>query len=704
MSSQRQLRIAEIEVNAAPTDEHIVGIFRYESEPQKGKRGSVIVLIAEIASTLYVYEQLLDVINDAIERLRPLISAVDTDPMARFEKLVQGLNQTVATFVSQEPSPIAWNRVNLFLLEVQEEHVCLTGLGRLSNLFLQRQPDGTTRVFDLFGSLEQPAEVNPEKIFSGLIFGELKTGDALFAGTQNFERLRQELEIVPRLKSLPPVTAALDIQQSLEVLRIPDDFGAVILAQVELTEPVAQLARPTLTEVPKEKSTSSVERMYAEEKTAEAMLQPTMTPLPELKKRGQAALREHVSTLGEILKGLPTRLKSFFTRPDNGQDPITLAGLRTMNAGHGSFLTRKHKLAIIGGVSILALCIGGTLWYRYAQRKNAEQLAWNNAYDQAMEQKSRAEASLVYGDDEGAQRLVQQADGILRSLDSSNEKRAVSRKLLETALASVHAKLRKEQRIDQPRSLVTLPAEAGDATLSLLGSAEGKVYTFDAKNKQFIITEAATNVVKRVDWTDGSVPVAIMTDKTGALILTQEKKAFRLDPLKATVTTVAYDGAQNQSIANATVYAKRVYLLDPTGNMIWRHNLGTSIGPGTAYLKQTSTSLLGATSLAIDSNVYVGFSNGQIVRYLSGAQETWAPTPIDPPLTNVASLWTASESDRLVIADQVSKRVVILRKDGKLVSQITSSAFQGPSAVTVDVALKQIFVTDGGSVYAFDLP
>ncbi len=704
MSSQRQLRIAEIEVNAAPTDERIVGIFRYESEPQKGKRGSVIVLIAEIASTLYVYEQLLDVINDAIERLRPLISAVDTDPMARFEKLVQGLNQTVATFVSQEPSPIAWNRVNLFLLEVQEEHVCLTGLGRLSNLFLQRQPDGTTRVFDLFGSLEQPAEVNQEKIFSGLIFGELKTGDALFAGTQNFERLRQELEIVPRLKSLPPVTAALDIQQSLEILRIPDDFGAVILAQVELTEPIAQLTRPTPVESPKEKSTTSVERMYAEEKTAEAMLQPAMTPLPELKKRSQAALREQVSTLGEIIKGLPARLKNVSARRDDGQDPITLAGLRTMNAGHGSFLTRKHKLAIIAGVSVLVLCIGGTAWYRYAQRKNAEQLAWNIAYDQAMEQKSRAEASLVYGDDEGAQRLIQQADGILRSLDSSNEKRAESRKLLETALTSVHAKLRKEQRVDQPRSLVTLPAEAGDATLSLLGSADGKVYTFDAKNKQFIITEAVTNVVKRVDWTDTSTPVVIMADKTGALILTQDKKAFRLDPLKNTLTTITYDSAQNQSIVNATVYAKRVYLLDPTGNMIWRHNLGTSIGPGTTYLKQTSTSLQGATSLSIDSNVYVGFSNGQIVRYLSGAQETWAPTPIDPPLTNVASLWTAPESDRLVIADQEGKRVVILRKDGKLVSQITSNAFKGPNAVTVDVALKQIFVTDGGSVYAFDLP
>lgn len=702
MSSSRQLRVAEIEVNAAPTDERIVGIFRYESE-QKGKRGPLILLVAEIASTLYVYEQLLDVINDGIERLRPLISAVDTDPMARFEKLVQGLNEAVAHFLAEEPSPIAWNRVNLFLMEVQDEHLCLTGLGHLCNLFLQRQPDGTTRAFDLFGSLEQPAEVNPEKIFSGLIFGELKAGDALFAGTQNFERLRQELAIVPRLKSLPPVTAALDIQQALEAQHIPDDFGAVIVAQVDLPEQAPEPTHRQDEEPVKEKSTLSVERMYAEEKTAEAMLQPTMTPLPHLKKRSQAALRDHLETMGGALQGLPARVKDLFSRKESVHNPITLAGLRTMNAGHGSFLTSKHKLAIAAGVSVLVICLGGTIWYRHAQRVNAEQAAWNAAYDQAMDQKNRAEASLVYGDDENSVRLIQQADAILRSLDSATPKRAEGRKTLETALASVHAKLRKEQRVDQPRSVFTLPAEA-NGSLSLLGGAEGKLYTFDSQNKQLITTEIVTNVVNRTPWTEASLPIALLGDKTGALILTQDKRAFRLDALKGTLTAFPYDDKQSVGLTSAIVYAKRVYALDAAGNMIWRYNLGSSIGPGTAYLKQTSVSLAGATSLAIDSSVYVGFSNGQLVRYLSGAQESWAPAAIDPPLTNIASVWTAPDTDRIVIADQQGKRVVILRKDGKLVGQITSSAFKGPASIMVDVGLKQIFVADGSSIYAFDLP
>jgi hypothetical protein len=221
-----------------------------------------------------------------------------------------------------------------------------------------------------------------------LIYGELKTGDTLFAGTQNFERLRQELDIVERLKTLPPVTAALDIQQSLEAQHIPDDFGAVILAQVELNEPVAMPAKPAQPLPIKEKSTTSVEKMYEEEKTAEAMLKPAMTPLPNLKTSSAAALGDHVRAFGERIQALPSALKERFRNPTSGHDPITLAGLRTMHAGHGSSLTRKHKLAILGGLAVFILIGSGTAWYKYNKQAKAEQAAWTSAYDEAMDKKT----------------------------------------------------------------------------------------------------------------------------------------------------------------------------------------------------------------------------------------------------------------------------------------------------------------------------
>jgi len=450
--SRPHIRIAEIEVNASPNDERIVGIFRYESD-QNGKRGPLVILLAEIISTLYVYEQLLDVVNDAIERLRSLTSAVDADPMGRFEKLVQGVNEAASTFLAAEPSAIAWNRVNLFLLEIDEEHLCLAGVGHLCNLFVQRQPNDTTRAFDLFGSLEQPAEVNPHKIFSALIFGEMKAGDVLFAGTQNFERLRQELAILPRLKSLPPVTAALEIQQSLEELHIPDDFGAVIVAQVDLPEPPIKPAVASHTSVRESPEMSSVEKMYAEEKTTEAVLNSTMTPLSSSRTAPHGTLREYVTEWKSRLKRLPSAIREACTRKPSTHDPVTMTGLRTMHAGHGASLTGTHKRMIFAAVMVLLLCVSGTAWYHRSQRIQAEQTAWQSAYDQAFDKKNRAEAGIVYGDDDRSLRLVQEAEALLGRLDQNTPARLEASKTLAIALKDTRAKLRKELPVNQPRVL-----------------------------------------------------------------------------------------------------------------------------------------------------------------------------------------------------------------------------------------------------------
>src|SRR6185369_13684254 len=134
----------------------------------KGRRGPILLILADIDSSLYVYEQLLDTLNQAAEEARAELAKETGDQMARFEKLVQKLNDALAAFGQKETS-IAWNRVNIFILELAEGQICLTGTGKLFNVFLQKQGDGTWRGFDLFGSLEQPPETDPNKPFSSFL-------------------------------------------------------------------------------------------------------------------------------------------------------------------------------------------------------------------------------------------------------------------------------------------------------------------------------------------------------------------------------------------------------------------------------------------------------------------------------------------------------------------------------------------------------
>ena len=81
--AEQQFRIAEIEVSKSPQDEKILGIFRYEGSGQ-GKKSNSLLILAEIHSTLYTYERLLDVINATAEQARFLVAGVEQDPVARF--------------------------------------------------------------------------------------------------------------------------------------------------------------------------------------------------------------------------------------------------------------------------------------------------------------------------------------------------------------------------------------------------------------------------------------------------------------------------------------------------------------------------------------------------------------------------------------------------------------------------------------------
>jgi len=707
-SLEQQFRLADIEVNQSTLDEKIVGIFRYESD-SRTKRGPIFLLLVEIASTAYVYEQFLDVLNAAAEQARHLIVGFGTDPMARFEKVIQKINEAAAEFIEQSPTPITWNRVSVFALELSEAHLCFTGTGRLMNLFLQKQEDGSFRAFDLFGSLEQTAEPDPKKLFTSLVCGDIKPGDVLIAGTSNFDRLRGELRLIDRLSTLPPVTAALEIKQDVEHRDIPDDFAAVIVASVELPRQVVEPVLPA-TKTP-EKSTQSIQKLQQNQDETEALLAPTITPLsktgdadedgasmgPGWKARAFGIMRGGIERMREMRKRRPSPAI---------KDPVTLASLRGMNAGHGSFMTRKRKLILIGAGLLIVAALVGTLWYRHAKQAAAEQTLWNATYDQIVDRKNRAEADLVYNNEAHARGLVTEAQTLLGQLDEKTPSRKQSKENLIRGITDLQTKLKRETRIDHPAELLALPINTPEQSLVTLSFFKDSLYTVDRNGQAVVQINPTTKEIKRIGLSANQSQITAASSGNASLILfAPTGTLLSVDPIAAKVTSISFAINKATDIKALAYYNKRLYAIDTTQNMIWRYpSSGGGFGPEGAYLKQTNTTLADGVGLAIDSNVYVAFKNGKIVRYLSGVEEVWTPNAIDAPLQSAGSIWTTPDTDRIVITDPLGKRVIVYRKDGQLVAQILSGDFKNPTAVSGDAVAKKIYVVDGNRVLALDLP
>ncbi len=704
-SERIAVRVAEINVNQAAFDEKIVGVFRFDLDT-RGKKGPALILLAEIASSLYVYEQFLDALCAAAERTRQLMSGVETDPMIRFEKMTQQLNEAVAQFVKTDPTPLSWNRINIFALEVSEQGICLTGVGRMTNLFLQKQANGSFRSFDLFGSLEQPAELNPQKPFASFICGDFHPGDVFFAGTGNFERLRQEIELKERLLTYPPVTAALELKQDLERRRIPDHFSGVILANV-LQSTQAPVEAPTKEEEDKKTDAAqSVQDLHEEQLETAAYVESTVSPLSSssgaLFKTWKTKLLNAKNTLTERLRA-QSQAATMTTKPRAAtSDPLTLASLRGMNAGHGgTFTPQMRRRLLIGGAAIVVLIVGG-IWIQRARNASAEQALWNAVYTQAMDRRNRADADLLYQNEGQARALVQEAYKLVDGLNENTADRKTAKTKLVQDLDSLRQRLRKEQRVDQPatvyqaasgnvselvisdKGLVAVETQATGTTLALINNGQ-------AQNQITLPSEVLPIVA--------SVP-----SKSSVLLLGPEKQLALASFTKKTAGIVSLNGTAASAQA-MNIYNNRLYVVDGTSQLIWRYSAsGNGFGQEAKYLKTALPDLAKANSLAIDSNVYVGLNDGRILKFLSGEQQSWNDNAVDPTLTEVTKLWTSPDSDRIVALDAKSKRVVVFDKNGSLMSQIVSIALQQPTGLTVDAKAKKIYVSDGQRVLQFDLP
>ena len=703
---KQQFRIAELEVAKSLSDDTIVGIFRFDN-PSRPKVGPTLLVIADIKSTLYAYERLLDALNAAAERTRHLVSQVDQDPLARFEKLVQQLNETAAGFVDEEAAPLQWQRINIYIIELSEGHMCFTGTGRLMNTFLQKQADGGFKAFDIFGSLEQPAHTDPQKPFASIICGDIRPGDMLIAGSSNLDRLRGELRIAERMTAMPPVTAAMELKHDLERRGIPDDFVAAIIACYENKPQEPQLTLELKKDdVPeKDVSTGSIQRLQEAEDDAEQNLAPVLTPLDGLK-GGKELVQKLIRLLQSGSKKTISAIQHLAKKREPA-DPVAMASLRSMNAGYRSALTRKHKLMIAAVGLALAGSVVGYFWWQHSKRVAAEIAAWNTTYETAIDNRNRAESDLVYGNELRARSEIDQAEKIVTSLtaDTNNADRKAKLEKVTQELQGLKEKLKKIVKATNVSELYSLPEGTPSGSLSGLILVKDTAYIADKAGNNILKISLADKSIKPVSLPAGNEPIVSANEGQDSIYFaTSDGKLYGLSKTTDLLKTLNWSTTKTP-IQDTFLYANRIYSLDAGGNQIWRYNaVGGGFSGEASYIKASDVSLNGAVSLAIDSNVYVMKNDGQLMQFLSGGQVSFGLPTIDPPLRAASSLWTETDSSLLVITDSAEKRILIFDKSGTLKAQVTSPEFHELRDLSIDEAGKRILVVDGNRLLVVPLP
>lgn len=150
------------------------------------------------------------------------------------------------------------------------------------------------------------------------------------------------------------------------------------------------------------------------------------------------------------------------------------------------------------------------------------------------------------------------------------------------------------------------------------------------------------------------------------------------------------------------VFSGNLYVLDPQNGLIKFISTGTDYAQST-YFKGDSPDLKNAAGMAIDSSIYILFSDGSLQKYTRGTKDSFSISGLTKALSSPVSIFTSPDVEHLYILDPGSSRIVKLDKSGAFVGDYSSDIFKSAKTLTVNADEKSAYVLAGNKIYQISL-
>lgn len=169
------------------------------------------------------------------------------------------------------------------------------------------------------------------------------------------------------------------------------------------------------------------------------------------------------------------------------------------------------------------------------------------------------------------------------------------------------------------------------------------------------------------------------------------------------------------TISSMTTFGGNIYLLDTEKSRIWKYIAIDKTASGSAEIRSgfsdlkeylnpdTLPDLHNARSLAIDGSVWLGTSDGKILRFTQGKEDTFVISGIEPALGQSLMVYTDDTANNIYVLDADNKRVVVMDKDGMYLSAYVWKTDLKPSALVVSEKNNIILLLVDGKLYSIPL-
>lgn len=607
--------------------------YSYDLFQEHGDKSGQVFINLEVQNNQVDAEEIGRVIFETMQA--KFFEDVERDPYERFEVALRAVNDALDAFKKEKSSGYIGN-LNIIIAAILGDVLYLTQSGDAEAYLIRKR---YVSVVSEGLSDESGGGVD---IFGSIASGKIESGDfVLFASTRLLRYISKT--------DLAKCVNRKSIMESLNELR--EVISTEILGRIGLTGIMFDTA-----------AAGEVKEMRSEPDSANKSL---------LESYSSETIKEKESLTGRFFTAFKGwRSKKSAKRLEIGEsesfsavsDRLGSVGDKLRGFGEGLFSRGFGKDKILALLVLVIIILIAGIWVakdNMATRGEIEKL--DKVLLTVQDKITEAETKGSY-DKENAKTILDQAYLDALSVLNSGYYREKA-KLFLVQIETSRDKLDNVQRVEQPKVFIDLTKKKSDINALGFVESKGRTFVYEYNALYEIVLNQLQDPIT-VDDEETVIAATGFDDRNSVVFMTKSGKLIEYKD-----GTVSFmdtdDGVFHKGIA-ITSWGNRIYILDPSGNQIWRYAYkGTrdKFGPAEGYFTET-VDLLKAQDLTIDSNVYLLSNNGDITKYYAGTKVKFYIN--NPPFGNFKDprvIYTNDKLGSIYVLDSKDGRIFVYDKD-----------------------------------------
>ena len=361
-------------------------------------------------------------------------------------------------------------------------------------------------------------------------------------------------------------------------------------------------------------------------------------------------------------------------------------------------------LFVIGITCIAFLFINASL----TKQKNIEEVQ-KNQNDQLItdieDKQNQIFSQLLYKNEEGAKEILRELKALLDKFPQDTEEEINLLKAYRQKYEKDLAEIQHMIKIDNPRKLADFSDFNENAKTKNIIKVANKIYAADIDQKTIYNLNLENNLLAansdtELDLNAFSYPV--LSNKN--IYYFNNDSLVKLDTVNKSLSRLDLGIEGEVEIRDIEIYNNRLYALDNKNSQIYKYEASRNGYPTYQNWIASDVELGDLASMAVDGNIFVLKSDGQIIKYLKGKEQEFIMDMIDPEFRKTDKLMISqiAEYDYLYILESIRKRVAVFRKNGEFTMQYQCETCAGLDDFIIDEAAEKLYLLDGNIVYETD--